>query len=375
MIDDDIADSIDVELTQEVFYRHPKIIAYNIKANRRAFVATNLLALLLFLVYILVQPDSTTYDPNKFYLSIFGIILPIGIAMVTIYIPKIYPIYPKIVFTCASTSFAVAVYVLTYPETLDWLLYMQGYYLLSIIIISPILRFEHLFGICLMLWAIINVYLFERDFDTTAISIFNAQLATITSGALLIAFRNQVNSYQNLKVLIDLHRLSILDAMTEAYNRGSWQRHFRLRFEESARNSTPLTIMMIDLDHFKKVNDNYGHQMGDEVIKTLVETCRHNLRAYDMIGRLGGEEFGILLPETNSQEALSIAERIQQELNAHVFKHHDTQFSVSTSIGIAEISPAVFDTKALFKIADNALYQAKEEGRNRVVIARSSDDA
>ena len=375
MIDDDIADSIDVELTPKVFYSHPKIIAYNLKANRRAFVATNILALLLFCVYILVQPDSTAYDPHKLYLSIFGIILPIAIAMVAIYVPNAYPIYPKIVFVCASSSFAVAVYVLAYPETLDWLLYMQGYYLLSIIIVSPVIRFEHLFGICLVLWAVINAYLFDRGFDSTAISVFNAQLATITCGALLIAFRNQVNSYQNLKVLIDLHRLSILDAMTEAYNRGSWQRHFRLRFEESARNGVPLTIMLLDLDHFKKVNDTYGHQMGDEVIKTLVETCRHNLRAYDMIGRLGGEEFGILLPETNSKEALSIAERIQQELNARVFKHQANEFSVSTSVGIAQLSPSTFDTKALFKLADKALYQAKEEGRNRVVIAGESDDA
>lgn len=128
-----------------------------------------------------------------------------------------------------------------------------------------------------------------------------------------------------------------------------------------------LSLLMLDLDHFKTINDRYGHHTGDLTLKTLVEVCRDLLRKVDLIGRLGGEEFAILLPETGIQRALEAAQRLCQAVAAtEVALPEQETLKFTTSIGVASVEDGDADLETLIKRADKALYEAKHQGRNRV---------
>lgn len=125
-------------------------------------------------------------------------------------------------------------------------------------------------------------------------------------------------------------------------------------------------MLMLDLDYFKNVNDSYGHQVGDMTLKKLVQVCRGMLREVDIIGRLGGEEFAIMLPETGSQRALEVAERLCQAVaDAEVPLENASPLHFTTSIGVASLAEEDTRIDALLNRADRALYNAKNAGRNR----------
>jgi diguanylate cyclase (GGDEF)-like protein len=140
------------------------------------------------------------------------------------------------------------------------------------------------------------------------------------------------------------------------------------------RYHRPLSMLMLDIDHFKSVNDRYGHAVGDEVIVAAANACHSGKRNSDIAGRLGGEEFAILLPETEAGQAQVVAERIRESVAAQVFSFHKVRFNVTVSIGIAQATLGMSGVDVLLRTADEALYQAKHEGRNRLVI-RSLPDA
>lgn len=167
-----------------------------------------------------------------------------------------------------------------------------------------------------------------------------------------------------------LERLAITDGLTGIYN----LRHFlelgaRL-LETSKRYQHPIAVIMMDIDRFKSVNDEHGHAAGDEVLKQVVATCCRSIRNTDVIGRLGGEEFGILLLETEAADAQVVAERIRHAMTALSVDYGGEAISVSVSQGICAIAPAQQypALEQMLKMADAALYQAKASGRNRVVL-------
>jgi diguanylate cyclase (GGDEF)-like protein len=125
-------------------------------------------------------------------------------------------------------------------------------------------------------------------------------------------------------------------------------------------------MLMIDIDHFKSVNDRYGHAVGDEAIVS-VAACQEGKRGSDVVGRFGGEEFAMLLPETDSVQAAIVAERIRERVADHFLFVHKVRFNVTISVGIAEAVASMSGIDALLGSADAALYQAKREGRNRVI--------
>ncbi|HET7775028.1 MAG TPA: GGDEF domain-containing protein, partial [Azospira sp.] len=149
------------------------------------------------------------------------------------------------------------------------------------------------------------------------------------------------------------------------------RRHFlnRLSVEISRqqRHGTPLALLALDLDFFKAINDRYGHQAGDEVLKALVATLRYILRPVDLIGRMGGEEFMVLLPEADAETAAAVAERIRSEVAAMDVAGGEAPLRVTVSIGIGQFGPDGDTAEAVFKAADSRLYGAKAGGRNRVV--------
>ena len=156
------------------------------------------------------------------------------------------------------------------------------------------------------------------------------------------------------------------DHLTGVASRGYFLTRAAQEIARARRYGSPLALAMIDLDHFKNINDAYGHQFGDVVLKELAAICRRELRAVDLIGRLGGEEFVVLLPETALKRALDVAERLRQAINAReVPREQGAAVHFTASIGIATLD-ADTDIDALLSRADKALYNAKQSGRNRV---------
>ena len=141
----------------------------------------------------------------------------------------------------------------------------------------------------------------------------------------------------------------------------------RAEWSRFQRYQRPLAMLAIDIDHFKSVNDRYGHAVGDEAIVAVATACQQGRRASDVVGRFGGEEFVMLLPETDLAQAMVVAERLREAVAAHVLHVHKVQFKLTISVGVAQAILSMSGIDVLLRAADQALYQAKAEGRNRGV--------
>lgn len=181
---------------------------------------------------------------------------------------------------------------------------------------------------------------------------------------------------KKIRLYEDVKELSITDGLTKVFLR----RHFLERFEGELKRTIkyglPLCVLMLDIDHFKEYNDNYGHLVGDVTLKEVAQVIKDNVRKVDLIGRYGGEEFIIVLPETNKEGGIDAAERIRSAMARKRLKVYDEETKITVSIGIAahpedngalytSFEPVIMET--LIKKADECLYRAKEEGRNRIV--------
>jgi two-component system, cell cycle response regulator len=173
-----------------------------------------------------------------------------------------------------------------------------------------------------------------------------------------------------------LRKLSITDGLTGLYNHRHVHELLRDEWERSRRTGEPIAVAMLDLDKFKQVNDSYGHPTGDVVLYETARILREAAREIDMVGRYGGEEFIVILPNTGEAEAAQFAERIRAEVAEHLFRDEANEIRMTTSCGVAAgPTPGVESCEALLKVADNALYAAKQGGRNRVVRSSQMEDA
>jgi diguanylate cyclase (GGDEF)-like protein len=160
--------------------------------------------------------------------------------------------------------------------------------------------------------------------------------------------------------------LSETDPLTSTLNRRGFLKVGEREMERARRRGELLPVVMLDIDHFKDINDHYGHRAGDQVLRAFAAAVRSRLRKSDAFGRVGGEEFALLLPETTLDQAKVVAERIRRDVEAITVPHGNTPIRFTCSIGVAEQTPAVNDLDGLLRTADAALYRAKAEGRNRV---------
>ncbi|MGE0627919.1 MAG: PleD family two-component system response regulator [Hyphomicrobiaceae bacterium] len=161
---------------------------------------------------------------------------------------------------------------------------------------------------------------------------------------------------------------AVTDALTGLHNRRYMESHIRTLMDEAVSTGRPLSLLVSDIDHFKRVNDSWGHDAGDNVIREFATRMRRNIRGIDLACRFGGEEFVIVMPDTDLDRARHVAERLRACIEAEPFKINDTtMISVTASVGLATLEQPDETPEAIFKRADNALYAAKREGRNRVV--------
>ncbi|TYK67356.1 sensor domain-containing diguanylate cyclase [Colwellia echini] len=168
------------------------------------------------------------------------------------------------------------------------------------------------------------------------------------------------------KTLDDLALMSRIDGLTQVYNRKHWQESLQQEYAKARRYNKSLSLIMLDLDYFKLLNDNFGHQCGDMVLIEVSALISSLLRVEDIFGRYGGEEFAIILPETNINGALELAQRVCKNVAAAALTYNEQTLNVTISLGVAELSKHETNYEELITLADKALYQAKHDGRNQV---------
>lgn len=169
----------------------------------------------------------------------------------------------------------------------------------------------------------------------------------------------------------ELFRSATMDSLTGAKSRGYFMDKMTAEFHKSKRYNRQLAFALMDIDHFKRINDSHGHLVGDEVLKEIVNRCHATIRGADNFGRLGGEEFGLLFPETDSAGAMTVCERLRRDINNLSLLVENKKIKCSVSIGIAVLNDKDITVDALINKADKALYDAKRKGRNRTSIART----
>jgi diguanylate cyclase (GGDEF)-like protein len=167
----------------------------------------------------------------------------------------------------------------------------------------------------------------------------------------------------------ELELIARTDALTNLYNRRHFDEQAELEFQRAKRSGFTNSLLLLDVDEFKSINDINGHEVGDAVLITLAAVLRSELRSFDLIARYGGDEFIIMLPHTNQEQAFSIAERIRKRIGLTPFVVRSRIFNVTLSVGIATLQSNDPDLRLLLKRSDDALYRAKELGRNCVVVA------
>jgi diguanylate cyclase (GGDEF)-like protein len=166
-----------------------------------------------------------------------------------------------------------------------------------------------------------------------------------------------------------LEELSITDGLTGLYNYRHLIQSLETELRRSKRYQRTLSLLLMDIDYFKNLNDTYGHLCGDYVIKTVGQLLKNNVRGTDVAARYGGDELAVMLIETDTKNALEVAEKLKQEIESHTFQWHQNQLSVNLSIGAATApAPGIQEVSDLVQAADQALYRAKRAGRNTVVV-------
>lgn len=187
---------------------------------------------------------------------------------------------------------------------------------------------------------------------------------------ILSIFAKQIGmTLERARLFEEVQSLAFTDPLTGLQNRRSLFELGKIEFSRAMRLNRPFSCMMIDLDHFKSINDNYGHQTGDKVLQDFAARCKRSVRDIDLVGRYGGEELIILLPETNRELAIQVAERLRASVARNPIDTGDAEIHLTVSIGVATKDENTTDLEALIARADQAMYIAKHKGRNQVAIS------
>jgi diguanylate cyclase (GGDEF)-like protein len=198
---------------------------------------------------------------------------------------------------------------------------------------------------------------------THALSLMNIVIPFIALALLTFHFRAA-----SMAVERQIAEMAVTDPLTGLFNRRHMNQRLREEESRSARTRTPFCAIVVDIDHFKRINDTWGHDVGDRVLKDLAQLFRNMVRTQDIVARWGGEEFLVVLPQTPLAGALEVAERLRQAAEATLGRSLEGSETITLTLGVAEYAGSIPDC---LKLADTALYRGKEGGRNQVVAAPS----
>lgn len=204
---------------------------------------------------------------------------------------------------------------------------------------------------------------------------FSNEVFTAGQSRLLSTLANQVAlALRNAREYRKTQELALRDGLTRLYNHAAFQDFLDREFEAFRRYNRPLSLLIFDIDHFKSINDTYGHQTGDYILKELAAVSQASVRKTDILARYGGEEFALVLPDTDIQQAQILGHRIWQKVQEHPFMHGNEVIRVTISLGLASAGTLkVASKEALIRSADAAMYRAKHAGRNHIYVAQSDE--
>ena len=207
----------------------------------------------------------------------------------------------------------------------------------------------------------------DKHLDAMRVGGDDFLLKTMTAEHLLISIKSRVRRARTIT------QMMVRDSLTGLLNHSSIEEQLRRELGLQQRHNEILSYALMDLDHFKQVNDQYGHAAGDRVIQGFARLLRQRFRQTDLLGRYGGEEFVVVLPGTDAEHAKRLVDEVRKAFSQIKFSAADQTFSVSFSAGVAS-APPFLDSSSLQEAADKSLYQAKRDGRNCVLIAKANTD-
>lgn len=234
----------------------------------------------------------------------------------------------------------------------------------AFLIISVYPKWNVAILIALFLSTLKYTFVFIRP-DFSSKVLFDLMIGTVEN--YLIFFTVAYFIIQRAQLLKEVQELTLIDQLTGAYNRRYFDLYLEKAIPVGERAELPIQLILLDIDYFKRINDMYGHILGDKVLKQLVEVIKGTIRVSDDLVRLGGEEFAVLVPQTTTEGCVLIAERLRHAVETANFVYKDTKVDVTISIGISKYEKGTSKTH-LIEQADMALYQAKKNGRNQVVV-------
>lgn len=209
------------------------------------------------------------------------------------------------------------------------------------------------------------------DLGMSRTTVQGALIGLVISSVLASVHVRKIIDFENvlLKKNRELEVLATVDGLTGVMNKRMFNEMMNKYIEAAHRNHQPLSFLFLDLDHFKKINDQNGHQVGDIMLIKFTDIVGKCLRKSDLLGRVGGEEFAVMLFETDLESAASVAEKIRLKVQEAYYEYDGKRVEMTTSIGLARLETELDNVESIQKRADEALYQAKHSGRNRVEIA------
>jgi len=215
----------------------------------------------------------------------------------------------------------------------------------------------------------------NRVFGCLCLKAVDPHIGQDTHLTLRLAAQHLALIFQNAQHFAQIKKKADHDGLTQINNRQHFDKRLNEEIKRHQRHGQPLSLLMLDVDHFKDINDTYGHQAGDMVLQSLGRLLTISLRASDFSARYGGEEFTVILPQTEREQALKLAERLRNEVAGRDYLFEGQSFSITVSLGVASFDPSrPTSPYTIVSRADRALYRAKERGRNTVVCAFEAHD-
>jgi diguanylate cyclase (GGDEF)-like protein len=230
-------------------------------------------------------------------------------------------------------------------------------------------------AIPMLLRAGIEIAALTLDFDPEPMREFARNLFFLTGSCLPMIGTIGFLLMCNDRINDELSRLAMLDPLTGVFNRRTFEERAQHVIAEAAGEFRPLSLLAVDIDHFKHVNDEFGHEGGDEALRLVVALMRETLAEGQILSRIGGEEFAVLLPGADEPEAAATAERLRRHLESSAVDVNGRQLFLQISAGVATLGPGVETLSTLLRAADRALYAAKRAGRNRVTTSSALAEA
>ena len=264
---------------------------------------------------------------------------------------------------------AVTLTYLLFGNPIHFVVYSWFFYLIATMMLTPLITKKIFFimeGYQVAFMFAVMIWTNQKEED---IAVFLSLAFPLLGYVFAVVWLNRKNGKEAYKNALQNHVLMSLDSLSNLLNRRTWYEESRRKWKVDKGSS----FLMLDVDHFKRVNDTYGHECGDMVIQTVSKILLEQTREYDIIGRLGGEEFGVLLPQTTLLEAREIAERIRIKIEETTMHYNTQEIRVTVSVGLIRNSEEIEDFNTLVVLGDKCLYQAKSQGRNRVICYEEND--